>query len=202
MKPFLQKCIGISLLIFSAGFLIRSVQPALAGKNGDSISSNKISMDKNERTLLWINIDSIDANYKAFAELSDKAGGDLNLLTQKYQEKSLEVQKRYDALQRRATAGLISADYAEKEQNAINAEAEEVQMMETQISSLQTHAMEINDSIAKTVKVFLKDFAKRKNADYIFGSEANNDFLYSNESFDVTQEVLIELNALYDKQKK
>jgi outer membrane protein len=147
--------------------------------------------------VLYVNIDSIDANYEAFADLSKEAGGNLNYLMKQYQAKSLDVQQRYDALQQKGASGTISADDAQKEQDAISKEAEEVQKMEAQINNLQNSAMEKNQVITNQITTYFKEYSKTKGVDFILGYGSSSNVLYANDSLDITHDVLDALNANY-----
>jgi outer membrane protein len=151
--------------------------------------------------VLYVNIDSIDANYEAFADLSKEAGGNLNYLMKQYQSKSLDVQQRYDALQQKAAAGTISADDAQKEQDAITKEADAVQKMEAQINSLQNAAMEKNQVITNQITTYFKEYSKTKGVDFILGYGSSSNVLYANDSLDITMDVLNALNANYRQNK-
>lgn len=166
MKSFLPKCIGISLVIFSIGFFIRSIQPAYAGKNERENFTTETGTDKVH--VMWVNIDSIDANYKAFSDLSKEAGGDLEEKTKEYQKMSLDIELRYSMLQQRERYGTWSAERAQKEEDAINKESDEAAQLEMEINNMQNAAMEKNQVITNDITTFLKEFSQKKNVDYIF----------------------------------
>jgi outer membrane protein len=147
--------------------------------------------------VLYVNIDSIDEKYEAFADLSKEAGGNLQYLNKQYQTKAMDAQQRYDALQQKAAAGAISADDAQKEQDAINKEAEEVQKLEAQINSLQNSAMEKNQIITNQITTYFKEYSKTKGVDFILGYGSSSNVLYANDSLDITEDVLNALNANY-----
>ncbi len=173
-------------------------------KKSDTTPQLTFSIPKNlaGARVLYVNIDSIDANYQAFADLSKEAGGNLNYLTKQYQTKSLEVQQRYDALQQKGAAGTISADDAQKEQDAISKEAEDVQKMEAQINNLQNVAMEKNNVITNQITTYFKEYSKTKGVDFILGYGSTSNVLYANDSLDITQDVLKALNENYKLTKQ
>ena len=49
MNKFLQTCIGLAIVLFATGFLIRSVQPAYASESSPK-STNKIGWDGDSYT--------------------------------------------------------------------------------------------------------------------------------------------------------
>jgi outer membrane protein len=168
-------------------------------KKIDSVPQLTFNVPKNLNgaRVLYVNMDSISLNYEAFADLSKTDGGKLDYLTKKYQQEGLDAQQRYDALQQKAQAGTISADDAQKEQDAISKEAEEVQKLEQQIQNLQAAAAEKNNTITNDVTTYFKEYSKSKGIDFILGYAAGGNVLYANDSLDITNDVLSALNENY-----
>lgn len=181
-------------------FFIRSIQPAHAG----GIDASKIIPEEKGpgANVLWVNIDSIDANYEAFADLTKEAGDDYNSMLAAYQEKAKKLQDHYDLLQQKAQMGTISASDAAAEEASINSGMEQLKDMETNLANLEKDAMDKNAVITKDVTDFLDEFAAAKNADYVLGYGASSNVLYANKKMDVTDEVLNGLNAGYRKKNK
>ena len=147
--------------------------------------------------VLYVNIDSIDAKYEAFTDLEKEAGSNYNYQLQKYQQKALDLQTRYDALQQKVQMGTISADDAAKEETSINTGMDELKKMEAYISTLQTAAMQKNAVITQHIQVYFKEYSREKGIDYILGYGSSSNVLYANDSLDVTADVLAALNANY-----
>jgi outer membrane protein len=168
-------------------------------KKSDTLPQLTFNVPKNlaGARVLYVNIDSIDQNYEAFADLSKGEGGKLEYLSKQYQTKALDVQQRYDMLQQKGQAGTISADDAQKEEDAINKEADEVRTLETQIQNLQNSAAEKNMTITNEVTAYFKEYSKTKGVDFILGYGGQSNVLYANDSLDITKDVLNALNENY-----
>lgn len=151
--------------------------------------------------VLYVNIDSIDKKYEAFADLSKEAGGSLEAMTKQYQSRTLKLQQRYETYQQKATAQTISADDAQKEEDAINKESDYLQNLQAQINNLQNAAMEKNMLITNQITTYFKEYSKAKGIDFILGYGSNSNVMYANDSLDITDDVLNALNANYRQTK-
>jgi outer membrane protein len=189
MNKFLKFCIGISIVLFGAGFFMRSVQSAMAGP----------VINNNPEKLLYVNIDSVDANYKAFTDLAKNAGDALSRKQKEYQKKTQSLQLRYDIYQQKVQMHTISADDAVREEAFINAGMEELKTMETDLGVLEQEAMERNAAITLDITEFLQKYAAVRRTDFIFAYGGTTNLLYANSELDITKEVVDHLNAEYEK---
>jgi outer membrane protein len=189
MNKFLKFCIGISIVLFGAGFFMRSVQSAMAGP----------VINNNPEKLLYVNIDSVDANYKAFTDLAKNAGDAFSRKQKECQKKTQSLQLRYDIYQQKVQMHTISADDAVREEAFINAGMEELKTMETDLGVLEQEAMERNAAITLDITEFLKKYAAVRRTDFIFAYGGTTNLLYANSELDITKEVVDHLNAEYEK---
>lgn len=192
MNTFLKFCFGTSILLFSAGFLLRSVTPAVA---------SPVEISRPEK-LLYVNIDTIDANYKAFADLSKDAGDSYARLQKQYQKKAADLQVRYDRYQEQLNTGAITPSTAVLEENAINNGMADLKSMKAELDALQAEAMEKNAVITRDVTAFFEKYAGSRKVDFVFAYGGASNVLYANSELDVTNEVLDQLNAEYEKKGK
>lgn len=169
----------------------------------DSTPKLSFSIPKNlaGARVLYVNIDSIDSKYEAFADLSKEAGGNYAYMQKQYQKKALELQQRYDTYQQKIQMQTISGDEAIKEEAAINAGMEDLKKMETNIASLEGAAMEKNARITSDITTYFKSYSKDKGIDFILAYGGSSGVLYANDSLDITSDVLNALNENYRKSK-
>ena len=193
MKIFFRICIALAVLLFAAGFFLRSVPSAFAERPEAEEPPGKI---------LWINIDSVDAHYKAFTDLGEDANTKYKVRLQNYQDSAISLQQRYDLLQQRVQMGTISSDEAAQEELAINNGMERLKKAEADIAAMQEKAMKINAEITEDVQDYLKEYSAKHHADYVLGYGGSSNVLYANDKLDVTKEVVRDLNARYKARKK
>jgi outer membrane protein len=70
------------------------------------------------------------------------------------------------------------------------------------LQQLQEEGSVLRDSIIKEVKVFIIEYGKKKGYDYIYGTGDAATILYSKDTFNITEEVLKELNDKYKASDK
>jgi len=58
------------------------------------------------------------------------------------------------------------------------------------------------DSLVKRIRTFIKDFAKEKNYDYVYGTGESANVLYAKDSYDITEEISTLLNEKYKPSAK
>ncbi|CAN5894511.1 hypothetical protein BH11BAC7_BH11BAC7_35650 [soil metagenome] len=207
MKNNLSAIINVVLLLlvgilFYLHFTSKREIAAVKDK-ADSTPKLSFSIPKNlaGARVLYVNIDSIDSKYEAFADLSKEAGGNYAYMQKQYQKKALDLQQRYDTYQQKIQMQTISGDEAIKEEAAINAGMEDLKKMETNISSLEGAAMEKNARITGDITTYFKSYSKDKGIDFILAYGGSSGVLYANDSLDITADVLNALNENYRKTK-
>jgi outer membrane protein len=203
MKKFFKNFVLI-VVVFTAGFFARTIEPAYAGSNSleKELSLKSGSAPSIAPRILWVNTDSIDLKYKAFANLADKAGVAYSEKQKEYQDKAESLQQRYNQLVSKEQRGLISASQAQFEEFSISLEMADLKVLETQIQEMEENAMKKNAEITEGVTLFLKNFSLRKKADYILACGGTSNVLYANPAFEVTDEVITGLNMQYDQKGK
>ena len=65
------------------------------------------------------------------------------------------------------------------------------------LQQLQEEGSVLRDSIIKEVKVFIKEYGKKKGYDYIYGTGDAATVLYAKEAYDITTTISKELNEKY-----
>ena len=69
------------------------------------------------------------------------------------------------------------------------------------IQQLQQEGAVLKDSLISEVKKFIKDYGKKKGYDYIYGTGDAATILYAKDGYDITKDVLKELNEKYNASK-
>jgi outer membrane protein len=151
--------------------------------------------------VLYINVDSINANYEAFADLYASEGGTLEQQYQQYQVRANNWQRRNAILQERASKGTISADSAQIEETWLVKEEKALVALEKYLNNLNNSAMEKSALINEEVFKYFSEYSKDKGIDYILAYGAGSPIVYANDSLDVTRDVVDALNANYRKNK-
>lgn len=191
-------------ILFYLQFSSRADIAEVQDKQNDSTKSHEITSlpkDLQGAKVLYVNIDSINNNYHAYTELAADANNNLNGQMATYQRKAQDLETRYAKLQEQVNMGTISTDAAAAEEAAINAGMDELRRLETNITYLQSAAMQKNDEISAQIAMYFQDYAKAKGIDYIMMYGTGMPIIYANDSLDVTRDVVVALNQEYDAAK-
>lgn len=195
MKKFLQFSLGAFLLLAGISLVIASVQPAY----GERSTISHAAPDAAALKIVYVNIDTVNNQYKAYLNLADSANHALAITMESYQKHAAELQERYNTLQLRVNMGAISVDAAAKEEAAINEGLDKLRIQETQLATLESEAMKKNDSISMLVALFFDEYAKKNGIDYVLMYGTGMPIIYANDALDVTAEAVKQLNAEYDQ---
>lgn len=196
MNRFLQFSIGAFLLLAGTSLVIASVQPAY-GERG--LISNA-APDPAALKILYVNIDTVNNQYKAFVELADTTSGGLEGKMAEYQKLAEDLQIRYATLQERVNMGTISTDEAVNEEAAVNQGLDRLKRLEAELAFLEADAMAKNDSISAIVAIFFKEYAEKNGVDYVLMYGTGMPVIYASPAHDVTKEAVAELNMAYDRE--
>lgn len=150
--------------------------------------------------IAYVDLDSIDAKfefYKGKIEVFEKKKEGLDRqLNNAYQQLD---KKRIDFLQKGNAITAAETDAFRKEYD------QQLQYLENQRrkteQDVQQEAMVMRDDIFKKINDFLSGYCKDKGYTYVFSySRTANIFLYEDPVHNITDEVIVGLNALYKRE--
>ena len=152
--------------------------------------------------IAYVDLDSIDAGfefYKGKIEAFEKKKDGLDRqLNGAYQQLD---KRRVDFLQKGNAITQAEADAFKKEYD------QQLQYLENQRrkteQDVQQEAMIMRDDIFKKINEYLSGYCKERGYTYVFSYSKNaNIFLYEDPVFNITEEVVTGLNAMYKKEEK
>lgn len=184
------------ILFYQSNTKYNNLQKVITGINtGDSSQSKALK-------IAYVDLDSIDARfefYKSKIEAFEKKKDGLDRqLNNAYQQLD---KRRIDFLQKGNAITQAEADVFKKEYD------QQLQYLENQRrkteQDVQQEAMIMRDDIFKKINDYLSGFCEERGYTYVFSYSKNaNIFLYEDPVFNITEEVITGLNALYPKEEK
>jgi outer membrane protein len=153
--------------------------------------------------IAYINIDTVIFKFNMFLdkrnELLDKqksAEAELNSKGNQYQKDAKDYQDKVNkGLVTRATATQI-------EQSLVQQQQELVSLRDKLQSNLAEEEQVMNRQVLEYITKFLEENRSEYNYQYIFGKSFGSVVLYSDNSLDITQQVLNAINKKYKEEKK
>jgi len=155
----------------------------------------------NEQKTAYVDTTKLIQEYKEmkdveqeFTSKSDKVKIQLDSLAQSFQADVKVYQEKMEGMsadaRKETEAGLMSRQQAIQQQQ---------QAMGNQ---LRQESDAVIDSIVTKVKDYVKDYGKKNNYTYIFGSNESANIMYAKEGLDITEEILEKLNAGVEVKKE
>lgn len=166
-----------------------------ANNSGNNKSTEEQSIAAVSQKLAYVDIDTLEAYYDYFkekkAELEKKKEGAQNDLS----GRERKLQNEYNSLAQRAPTMTQSEGQAAEASLQKKAQEHEV-YRQNLFAQLQTQEAQFNEDLQKRLDECIRKFNADKEYSFIFSyrSGASN-ILYKDEAYDVTREVIKELNA-------
>ena len=149
--------------------------------------------------LAFVNIDSLLLNYQFARESSEKlmrmeedARASVNTRIRQLETAANDFQRRLDA------GAFLSRERAEREHENLMRQQQNLQQYEARrAQELFAEQQRINEQLRDTITSFLAEFNERRNFEIIFSNTGNDNILHAKKKYDVTREVIDELNARF-----
>jgi len=157
-----------------------------------------VEMEKVNSKVGYLNVDSLQANYKLYSELINKLKRRQAKYEKELQTKSAVFEKKVMEFQKEAPT--MTQFEGELKQKAL-AEEEQVlyKMRDDFAAKFQNEEGKLNDEFQKNVKGFIKKFNEEAQYNLIIGaSQMGNIVLDYNEGINITDYIVKGLNKQYD----
>jgi outer membrane protein len=159
----------------------------------------------------------LSCNKQESAESFKTAYVDTDILVEKYQ-KAIDLENKYKVKSEEmgreldTEAKQFQSDYESASKQAqvkgpqwAQQKGMEMQQREQQLNmkqqsmlqEIQTASGTEMDSLVSEIKLFIKDYGKKKNYDYVYGTGNVATVLYAKDSYDITDELVTLLNESY-----
>lgn len=163
----------------------------------------KNTSDGSVFSVVYIYSDSLIANYALAEEMRSKITAEGTKLQQTLINKQKQFEKDAEYFQKSVNKNALSEQSAQEIYAQLSKNEQELyQLREQYAMQISQKEMEMNIELLRVVNEFLKGYAEEKGYDYILNYSTAGAIFYGNEAFDVTNDVLLRLNAEYNKNKK
>lgn len=157
--------------------------------------------DKIESKIGYLNVDSLQANYKLYSELINKLKGREKKYDKELKTKSAAFEKKVMEFQKKAPT-MTQFEGQMKQKELAEEEQKLYKMRDDFAIKFQNEESKLNDEFQKKVKDFIKKFNEESNYNIIIGaSQVGNIVLDYNDGINITNEIVIGLNEQYDNEK-
>lgn len=171
-----------------------------SGKKGTDAPATAHAASAGDLKFAYVDADSLTENYLMYQDESEAASKRSLEAEEKFSVKQRKFEKDANEFQQRAQYLTISE--RESRQEKLMQQQQELMRLEQELSGeLQRAEAEVSRKIFDTIDVFLKDYAKVNELSFILTYAKGGGIWFADPAFDITPEVLKELNKRYEKQK-
>lgn len=192
---------AVALGLLGATFMSACNQPASKKASDSTTPSVESAASVDEEFVAYVNADSLSAKYEYFKDVREKLEAKIKKAQNDLQSKGQAFQREINEYQQKAHT--MSADERQKTEERLARKQDELGQLDqnTSMSLAQDESTEM-DKIYTSITEFLEKYSKEKDYKLVLTySKANPTVLYIDPSFDITNQVIDELNAEYKKNK-
>jgi outer membrane protein len=153
--------------------------------------------------IVFINIDTLLNNYDYFADLQTEMQDKQSELEAQLTSRTRTYEQNAQDYQNKANKGLITRREAAELEQSLYTEQQEILQLRDQLAlELQEEEQVRNRRLIENIMVFLKDYNKEYNYQFIFSNSFGSNILFARDSLDITYSVLNGINQQYREQKE
>ncbi len=159
-------------------------------KKGDSVAVGKLP-------IAYINIDSLLLNYTFAKNANEELTSRQESSRATLNTRAKQLQAEMDEFNRKLEAqAFLSRERAEEAQRSIIQKQQDLQKMDAALSQqLMEQQQKMSEQLRDTINSFLKEYNKDGRYQIIISNTANDNILYAGKGYDITADVVKQLNA-------
>jgi outer membrane protein len=151
-------------------------------------------------SVAFVNNDSILANYDLVKKLKKDLEAKGDRLTAEVASKQKAFEKDAEYFQEQVQKKAISEQSAQEIYSSLMENQQKIyDLRDRYASELQREELEMNVALLDSVMNFLKRYNSKYKFDYILGFNKGGNILFANDTLDITNDVLRELNQQYQE---
>jgi outer membrane protein len=190
---------GILIVAVGVLFFLHFTSGSKAKKSGKTDSLQAVT----GVPIVFINIDTLLNNYDYFADLQNEIMDKQSELEAQLNSRTRSYEKNAQDYQDKVNKGLVTRrEAAELEQSLYQEQQEILQLRDQLAAELQEEEQVRNRRLIENIMVFLKDYNKDYNYQFIFSNSFGSNILFARDSLDITYPVLEGINKQYREQKE
>jgi outer membrane protein len=171
-----------------------------SGKSSGASNADLPSVSSGNLKFAFVDADSLTENYLMYKDESEAASQRTLEAEEKFSAKQKKFEKDANEFQQRAQY-LTITERESREAKLVQQQQELMRLEQELAGELQRMEADVSRRIFDTIDVFLKDYAKANGLSFVLTYAKGGGIWFADPVFDITPQVLTELNARYEKQK-
>lgn len=159
---------------------------------------------KGKLPIAYINVDTLLAYYQLAKDANEQLLQGQEDSRQRINVRAKQLQADMASFENKMrNNAFLSREKAEEENNRLIAKQKELQDLNQQLSNqLLAQQQRFNEQIRDTINQFLKSYCPAKHYQIVLSTNSMNDnVLYAADGYDITRDVIKQLNARYEKKR-
>ena len=178
-----------------------------SNKNNDSKENPSVKFESDSTVTIpiaYVNIDSVLINYQYAKEASDALMKKTESSRASVTQKQKQIENEYREFQRKLqNNGFLSQERAEQEQVRIQKLASDLEQTASRLDNeLTLEQMKVNNQLADSVRICVKEYNKTANLHIIFSNSGLDNILYAQPKYDITNQIISLLNKRHAEGSK
>lgn len=191
--------IGLNVLLLVAVIVLFILHFTENGKSGSS--SNGMDTPYTQAKIVYINIDTLLSNYiqskelnEAYLKKVEEKRTELNVRMKQLAKENEEFQRKLD------NNGFLTRERANEAYTDLAIKNQNLQRLQQEIQeNLAVEQSEINKKLFEVFTQFFTEYNKSKGYEMILSTTVGGTVFYAEKGYDITREVLTQLNERYRK---
>lgn len=152
----------------------------------------------------YVNVDTLVANYELWKDLDEDRKRAEEDARMKFNGEAAKLEKEVNDFQRKLqTNAFLSEERAQQEANRLQKRKAEIEQLGAKLEQdLTLQQVRMNARISDSIHNFLREYNAIKGYEMIFSNVSYSNIIIDFPRYDITAEVLQQLNARYNKEGK
>lgn len=191
--------IGLNVLLLIAVIVLYILH--FSGNGKSSSSQDGVATVSADAKIVYINMDTLLNNYtqsrelnEAFLKKLEANRTELNIKVKNFDREAAEFRNKVE------NNGFMTRERAEQAQTDLMIKQQNLQKLQQEMTeNAQREQMEINRKLYDAITSFLTEYNKEKGYQLILSTTLGGNVLFAQEGFDITNDVVNQLNEQYQR---
>ena len=183
-----------TLLLVATSLVFFSCQPQEATTGTEA--STTVAAAPSGPSIVYVRLDSLQVGYNDLAAELERLESNVQKAQDNIQKEMASLQREVQALQNKAQQGLLTPNKIQSEQQRIGQKEQRImQQREVAMASIQEDQMRLQQQFGERLKAILEALQEENGYDFILNEGGGGGLLMGKDAFDITEDVLVRLNA-------
>ncbi|MFP4064381.1 MAG: OmpH family outer membrane protein [Bacteroidales bacterium] len=172
--------------------------PVAGERDAEEIPEVERKIDEATHAIAYVNNEILMEQYDMAIQMREDFENEQRELEADLERRQRTFQNDVERFQQQVQAGTVDMEEAQMmEQELMQRQQDLMQLNETYMDRLARKEMELNEELLEKISDFLERYNQDKEYDFILGYSRGGGILFADQAYDVTADVLQQLNDEY-----